>query len=52
MYKKYFTTEQITEMINAFKGYDTNKSGDIDATEFKAAVHSMGHTEYDDEKCM
>lgn len=51
VYKKHFSTEQITEMINAFKGYDTNKNGSIDAVEFKGALHSMGHTDYDDAKC-
>lgn len=34
IYKKFFTTEQVTEMVNAFKSYDTNSNGNIDAAEF------------------
>lgn len=49
-YRKYFNTEQITEMINAFKGYDTNSNGSIDAAEFKNALHGMGHGDVTDEK--
>ena len=49
-YKKYFNTEQITEMINAFKSYDTNHNGSIDAREFKAALAGMGHGDVTDEK--
>lgn len=51
IYKKYFTTEQVTEMVNSFKSYDANSNGNIDAAEFKAALHGMGHTEYTPEKC-
>ena len=49
-YRKYFNTEQVTEMINAFKGYDTNSNGSIDASEFKNALHGMGHSDITDEK--
>ena len=37
-------------MINAFKGYDTNSNGSIDASEFKAALHGMGHGDVTDDK--
>jgi len=50
-YRKFFNTEQVSEMITAFKGYDTDSSGTIDAREFKNALHGMGHTDYSDEKC-
>ena len=49
-YRKFYNTEQITEMINAFKGYDTNSNGSIDANELKAAIHGMGHNEVTDEQ--
>ena len=49
-YRKYFNTEQVTEMINAFKGYDTNQNGSIDAAEFKNALRGMGHDDITDEK--
>lgn len=49
-YKKYFNTEQITEMVTAFKGYDTNSNGSIDGHEFKNALHGMGHGDITDEK--
>ena len=50
MYRKYFTPEQITELMNAFKNYDTDKSGNIDGKEFKNALKSMGHDDVTDEQ--
>jgi len=47
-YRKHYNTEQITEMINAFKGYDKDSSGTIDATELKTVIHGMGHNEVTD----
>ena len=47
-YKKVFNTETVTEMVNAFKSYDTNHNGTIDCAEFKAALHGMGHREITD----
>ena len=49
-YRKFYNTEQISELINAFKGYDTNQNGSIDASELKAAIHGMGHNEVGDEQ--
>ena len=49
-YRKYFNTEQITEMINSFKGFDTNSNGTIDAVEFKAALSGMGHGDITDDQ--
>ena len=49
-YRKYFNPEQISEMITAFKGYDTNSNGSIDAAEFKAALAGMGHGDITDEQ--
>ena len=37
-------------MIQAFKGYDANGNGSIDASEFKSALHGMGHGDVTDEK--
>ena len=49
MYRKHFNPEQITELMNAFKSYDADKSGTIDGKEFKSALKAMGHTEVSDE---
>ena len=49
-YRKYFSPEQVTELINAFKGFDTDSSGSIDAGELKNAIMSMGHSEVTDEQ--
>mmetsp|Transcript_29274 Transcript_29274/g.36359 ORF Transcript_29274/g.36359 Transcript_29274/m.36359 type:complete len:564 (+) Transcript_29274:61-1752(+) len=49
-YRKYFSPEQVSEMINAFKGYDTDSSGSIDAGELKSAITSMGHSDVSDEQ--
>jgi Ca2+-binding EF-hand superfamily protein len=49
-YRKKFSTEQITEMLNAFKSYDANANGNIDVSEFKNALHGMGHGDVPDEK--
>lgn len=50
MYRKNFNPEQISEMLNCFKNYDKDKSGTIDAKEFKDALISMGHRDITDEK--
>ena len=50
MYKKHFNPEQITELMNAFKNYDADKSGTIDGKEFKNALKAMGHDEVTDEQ--
>ena len=49
-YRKFYSPEQVTEMINAFKGYDRDSSGSIDAAELKAAIQSMGHSEVTDDQ--
>jgi calcium-binding protein CML len=49
-YRKYFNTEQITEMVTAFKAYDQNSDGTIDAREFKTALQGMGHGDISDEQ--
>lgn len=50
MYRKYFNPEQITELLQAFKNYDADKSGTIDGKEFKNALKAMGHNEVSDEQ--
>ena len=37
-------------MLNAFKGFDADQSGAIDASELKNAIMSMGHTDVTDEQ--
>ena len=49
-FRRYFTTEQVTEMVNSFKSYDTNSNGNIDKQEFKNALKGMGHTDVTDER--
>ena len=34
-YRKHFTPEECSEMANSFKNYDKDKSGSIEASEFK-----------------
>jgi len=48
-YRKFFNTEQVTEMVNAFKSYDTNSNGSIDVVEFKNALKGMGHSDVTDD---
>lgn len=48
-YRKFFNTEQVTEMVNAFKSYDTNANGSIDVVEFKNALKGMGHSDITDD---
>ena len=50
MYRKHFNPEQITELLNAFKAYDADKSGTIDGKEFKNALKAMGHDDVTDEQ--
>lgn len=49
-YRKFYSPEQITEMLNAFKGFDTDSSGSIDAAELKNAITSMGHADVTDDQ--
>ena len=49
-YRKFYSPEQISELTNAFKGFDTDSSGAIDAAELKNAIQSMGHSEVTDEQ--
>ena len=37
-------------MINAFKRYDRDSSGSIDAAELEATIQSMGHSEETDDQ--
>ena len=50
MYRKHFKPDEVTELTNAFKNYDVDKNGTIDAKEFKAALKAMGHDDVTDEK--
>lgn len=36
-FKKVFSPEECTALVRAFKAYDTDKSGNISAKEFKKA---------------
>ena len=49
-YRKRFSTEQITEMLNSFKSFDTNANGSIDVGEFKNALQGMGHGDINDDQ--
>jgi Ca2+-binding EF-hand superfamily protein len=43
--KKIFNPEECTELARAFKGYDKDKNGTMDAKEFKAVCKELGHDE-------
>lgn len=44
-YRKIFNPEQCTELVNAFKTYDKNKDGTMDAKEFKQVLKDLGYSE-------
>ena len=44
-YKKVFTAEECTELLKAFKSYDKDGNGTMDAKEFSAVLKNLGHTE-------
>ena len=50
VYRKYFSTEECTELVNSFRNYDKDSNGIIDETEFKQVLKDMGHDEISDEK--
>lgn len=45
LYRKHFKTEECTQLITTFKGYDKNGDGKMDVGEFQAALKDMGHDE-------
>ncbi len=48
--KKVFTPQEITEMIQSFKFYDSNKDGTIHFDEFKKILHDMGRKDITEEQ--
>lgn len=52
--KKALSAQEQTELINAFKNYDKNSDGTMDAKEFKNIMIDLGHrkTTDDDAKNM
>ena len=44
-YRKIFSPEECSELVNAFKAYDMNKDGTMDAGEFKQVLKDLGHSE-------
>ena len=49
-YKKIFSPEECTEIINAFKHYDTSKDGNICVNEFKLCLKDMGRSDVSEEQ--
>lgn len=48
-YTKHFNPESVTQLVATFKGYDKNKDGKMDKTEFKQALKDMGESNVTDE---
>lgn len=49
--KKHFQPNELTELVNAFKFYDTDKNGNMNVTEFKKLLVGLGKKEINDEQC-
>ena len=49
-YTKHFNPESVTQLVATFKGYDKNKDGKMDKTEFKQALKDMGESNVTDEQ--
>ena len=49
-YKKIFSPEECNEFIRAFKGFDKDGNGSMNAAEFKQAVIDLGHRDITDER--
>ncbi len=49
-FKKVFSPEECTSLVRTFKSYDRNKSGDIDAKEFRQVCKDLGHGDITDDK--
>ena len=47
-FKKIFSPEECSNLVSAFKSFDKDKSGQIDASEFKQVCKSMGHSDVSD----
>ena len=41
-YRKCFSPEECTELVNSFKNYDKNNSGLIEVDEFRSVLKDMG----------
>lgn len=48
-FKKVFSPEECTALERTFKTYDKDKSGSIDAKEFKQVCKDLGHGDVTDE---
>lgn len=49
-FKKVFSPEECTSLVRTFKSYDRDKSGKIDAKEFRQVCKDLGHGDITDEK--
>lgn len=45
-YRKNFTPEDCTQIVQTFKNYDKNKNKTIEAKEFSKMLKDMGHGNY------
>jgi len=51
-HKKALSAQEQTELIKAFKGYDKNSDGTMDAKEFKNIMIDLGYRKTTDEDAM
>ena len=49
-FKKVFSPEECNELARAFKSYDKNKDGHMDASEFKKVCKELGSDEVSQEQ--
>ena len=42
-YRKHFSPEECTELVNSFKNYDQDNSGVIEVDEFRSVLKDIGH---------
>ena len=49
-YRKFFSAEQTSELVQSFKNYDKDKNGVMDKNEFREALKDMGYRDLSEAK--
>ena len=47
-YKKFFSPENVVDLVTNFKNYDKNEDGVMDKSEFKVLLHDLGYRDLTD----